>query len=235
MSMATLTILGMYKYKDGLFNQMNLPNGINKSDVINQILIDSSGFEVLYSDFDFMQDAIGLWSNSWYRTFEKWVKALSIKYAPLENYDRIEEWSDSDNSSTVKSSNENRNLRNSVNSNRNLNTLTRNTGTDLTIHNVSPFDTNAYASDSEDIVNLNNQSNVSDTGSTSTVGNDLGTVDTKDNGTSKSDRTHKGRIHGNIGVTTSQQMLREELNVARFNLVKKISDVFVKEFCIILY
>ena len=112
MSMATLSILGMYKYKDGLFNKLNLPNGISKSDVINQILLDSSSFEVLYSDFDFMQDAIGLWSNTWYRTFEKWVKALSIEYAPLENYDRIEEWSDSDNSSTVKSSNENRNLRN---------------------------------------------------------------------------------------------------------------------------
>lgn len=235
MSMATLTILGMYKFKDGLFNKLKLPDGISRDDVINRILLDGANFEILYSDFDFMQDVIGLWSNTWYRTFEKWLNALSIEYAPLENYDRIEDWTNSSNSKSNRNSTENRNLSNSLRSGRDLQSVTKNTGSDNTIHNVSPYDTGTYVADSQDIANLNNQSATTDTGTTTTNGTDSGTVNNTGNDSSNTDSTHKGRTHGNIGVTTSQQMLEEELKIARFNLVKQISDVFIKEFCIMLY
>lgn len=44
-----------------------------------------------------------------------------------------------------------------------------------------------------------------------------------------------GRAYGNIGVTTSQQMLESELEIARFNLVQQIVDVFKTEYCILVY
>lgn len=235
MSMATLTILGMYKFKDGLFNKLKLPDGIKKEDVINQILLDGSNFEILYSDFKFMQDAIGLWSNTWYRTFEKWQKALSLEYNPIENYDRMEDWTDLSNSKSNRNSTENRNLSNSMRSGRDLQSVTRNTGSDNTLHNVSPYDTGAYVADSQDIANLNNQSATTDTDTTTTNGTDSGTINNIGNDSSNTDSTHKGRTHGNIGVTTSQQMLEAELKIARFNLIKQISDVFIKEFCIMVY
>lgn len=46
---------------------------------------------------------------------------------------------------------------------------------------------------------------------------------------------HTGRTHGNIGVTTSQQMLEAELDVARFNVYDEAADLFVSEFCIYVY
>lgn len=235
MSMATMTIAGMYQFKDGLFDNLKLPDGINKEDVINQILLDGSNFEILYSDFNFMQDAIGLWSNTWYRTFEKWLNALSIEYAPLENYDRIEDWTVSSNSKSNRNSTENRNLSNSLRSGRDLHSITKNTGSDNTLHNVSPYDSGAYVADSQDIANLNNQSATTDTGTTTTSGTDSGTVTNNGNDSNNTNSTHKGRTHGNIGVTTSQQMLEEELKIARFNLIKQISDIFIKDFCIMLY
>lgn len=235
MSMATLTILGMYKFKKGLFNKLKLPDGISRDDVINRILLDGANFEILYSDFDFMQDVIGLWSNTWYRTFEKWLNALSIEYAPLENYDRIEDWTDSSNSKSNRNSTENRNLSNSLRSGRDLQSITKNTGSDNTLHNVSPYDSGAYVADSQDIANLNNQSATTDTGTTTTSGTDSGTVTNNGNDSNNTNSTHKGRTHGNIGVTTSQQMLEEELKIARFNLIKQISDIFIKDFCIMLY
>lgn len=235
MSMATMTIAGIYQFKDGLFNNLNLPDGINKDDVINQILLDGSNFEILYSDFNFMQDAIGLWSNTWYRTFKKWQKALSLEYNPIENYDRMEDWMDSSNSKSNRNSIENRNLSNSMKSGRDLQSVTKNTGSDNTLHNVSPYDTGAYVADSQDIANLNNQSATTDTDTTTTNGTDSGTINNIGNDSSNTDSTHKGRTHGNIGVTTSQQMLEAELKIARFNLIKQISDVFIKEFCIMVY
>lgn len=235
MSMATMTIAGMYHFKDGLFDNLNLPDGINKEDVVNRILLDGSNFEILYSDFKLMQDAIGLWSNTWYRTFEKWQKALLLEYNPLENYDRIEDWKDSSVNKMNRNYVENRNLSNSMRSDRNLQSVTKNTGSDTNSHNVSPYDSGAYVADSQDVANINNQSETADTGAMSTNGTDSGTVTNTGNDSSNTDSIHKGRIHGNIGVTTTQTLLKKELEIARFNLIKQISDVFIKEFCIMVY
>ena len=235
MSMATMTIAGMYQFKNGLFDNLNLPDGINKDDVVNQILIDGSNFEILYSDFKFMQDAIGLWSNTWYRTFEKWQKALSLEYNPIENYDRMEDWTDSSINKMNRNYVENRKLSNSMRSDRNLQSVTKNTGSDTNLHNVSPYDSIAYVADSQDIANINNQSATADTGTVSSNGTDSGTVTNTGNDSSNTDSAHKGRMHGNIGVTTTQTMLKEELKIARFNLIKQISDVFIKDFCIMVY
>ena len=49
------------------------------------------------------------------------------------------------------------------------------------------------------------------------------------------DVDHTGRIHGNIGVTTSQAMLKEELNVRYNNVYNMMSDVFIKELLVAVY
>lgn len=46
---------------------------------------------------------------------------------------------------------------------------------------------------------------------------------------------HNSRVHGNIGVTTSQQMLQAELDLQRWNIYEHIADIFVDEFCIQIY
>ena len=46
---------------------------------------------------------------------------------------------------------------------------------------------------------------------------------------------HTGRLYGNIGVTTSQQMLQSELDIAKFNLYDQIADIFCEEFCLMIY
>ena len=48
--------------------------------------------------------------------------------------------------------------------------------------------------------------------------------------------THTGRTHGNIGVTTSQQMLEQELEVSpKLNVYNYIIDSFKKRFCLLVY
>ena len=98
MSSAKITTVGFYQYMNAynndLFGLLNLPPGIDKDTLINNILLRGGEFEVVYSNPDFYKSAIGLWSNKHYRTFEKWINALNIDYNPLENYDRMEEWTD---------------------------------------------------------------------------------------------------------------------------------------------
>lgn len=48
--------------------------------------------------------------------------------------------------------------------------------------------------------------------------------------------SHKGRIHGNVGVTTSQQMLVQEIDISpRLNVYNYIIDSFRKRFCLLVY
>lgn len=63
--------------------------------------------------------------------------------------------------------------------------------------------------------------------------NDTGTSNTDASGTYANKRD--GLAYGNIGVTTSQQMLEAELEVARWNLIEQITDMFIRDFCILVY
>lgn len=100
MSSAKITLLGFYSYMNShgkdLFELLNVPTGIDKQILIDNILSRGGEFEVLYSNPEFTHDIIGSWSSKWNRTFTKWVEALSIEFAPLENYDRIETITDTE-------------------------------------------------------------------------------------------------------------------------------------------
>lgn len=53
--------------------------------------------------------------------------------------------------------------------------------------------------------------------------------------TTKNTNTRKARLYGNIGVTTTQQMLEEERKLLEFDIVGKIVDDFIHNFCIMVY
>lgn len=98
MSQSKMTILSFSNYMEAndtdLFSELQLPVGINRDILIKNILINAGDFEILYSNPYFMQEAIGVWSQKWERTFRRWVEVLNIDYDPLTNYDRHEEWTD---------------------------------------------------------------------------------------------------------------------------------------------
>lgn len=89
----------------------------------------------------------------------------------------------------------------------------------------------------------NSKSNSDDTLKVSSYDSDLMHDKEKTNGNNQSDIVSKsnannkrtGRAYGNIGVTTSQQMLDAELTIARFNLYNQIADIIVRDICIMVY
>ena len=197
--MATMTLIGIYNVTPNLFEYLDLPDGIDAETVRDNILLKSANFEVLYSNPEFIHDAIKIWSAKWYRTFERWQKALAIDYDPLENYDRREEWTDTGNGkSTVEG--------------------TTNDKADVT---------------TEQKVSAYNSDTMRDNFKTTTGSTSESSIDNTNTSETKNVRT--GRAHGNIGVTTSQQMLEAELSVARWNLYDHIADLFLSEFVIPVY
>lgn len=204
MSTAKLTLIGLYNNDNTLFDSLTLPTGIDKSLLVNNILLRSGDFEVLYADPDFLKPAIGLWGQKWSRTFEKWQKALAVEYDPLYNYDRREEWVTAEDEGTVTTG-------------KSMDVGSTDVGT-TSNDNVSAYNNNTLVPDKQNIL----------TSGSNTVGN------TEMENTSDRDRNEvrTGRAYGNIGVTTSQQMLQAELDVASWNLYEHITDIFLSEFII---
>lgn len=62
---------------------------------------------------------------------------------------------------------------------------------------------------------------------------DSGSMSGSDSGSFSEQHTLKA--YGNIGVTTSQQMLEAELKVAEFSIYDRIADMLVSQICIMVY
>lgn len=92
---------------------------------------------------------------------------------------------------------------------------------------------NANTNTSEDFKNGYNSSSQVLAGKTvSTSGTNIETTD-KSTGTDVLE--HRANMHGNIGVTTSQQMLQSELEVSKNLIAEVIVDDFKNKFCIVCY
>lgn len=220
MSSAKITLIGLYRWLNAehidLFDAFkSLPEGIDKETLVNLILTEGGEFEPLYADANMMKGQIDLFVSQHMRTFTKWVKALAIEYNPLENYDRMEDWTDVNHN--IESSTGNSSSNSSGNSNGN--------NTDNTNNSVSAFDDNRMSPHDSSITSSNSSANSSASSSSNSI----------TNGSSDGNSTHTGRTHGNIGVTTSQQMLQSELDIARFNIYQHICDLFIDELLLAVY
>lgn len=49
------------------------------------------------------------------------------------------------------------------------------------------------------------------------------------------DSIHTGRVHGNIGVTTSMQLIKEELELRKYDIMEQIVRAFEKDVIIQIY
>ena len=231
MSSAKITTIGFYNWmqsqNDDLFSKMNIPVGIKKETLIDNILLRAGEFEVVYANPFFFQNAIGIWSDKHKRTFEKWISALSLEYNPIENYDRMEEWEDN---SKENSNGTNKSIETS-NGNSSGYTSGSTSLNDINDNRVSAYDSDGYQPESQNT----NKSTGSNSSSTNTNTNNTRNNDISSKTNTSNNSKHSGRIHGNIGVTTSQQMLESELSLAAWNVYEHITDLFIEEFCIAIY
>ena len=159
-------------------------------------------------------------------------EALRTEYSPIENYDRKEdikrEYKDSGTDTetlTLGSS-----------------TTSTHTGTDTntmqgggsTEKGVSAYNEDGYTNREKDTETQNStntqqyDTTVTNTGS----GSDM----TKTDYGKQRTETENTRIHGNIGVTTSQQMIESEMSLrAKYDIYKIISREFEREFLVQIY
>ena len=238
MAQSKITLIGMENYLNpdhSVFEKMQLPEGIDRDTLIGSIIMRCQEFELLYSDPDFMIAAVDVWSRKNYWTFDKWVKAINIEYDPLYNYDRTERSTDTHEGDYEKKGKD-KNSGSDTRTNDLTMTNDLKTENDTTVtHKEKAYNDSSFVPTTEDVTD----GEIKDTGTvknTGTMTDAYGRIfDSNETGKDKYKDIHESRMFGNIGVTTSQQMLQSELDIARWNMYEHIADLFCSEFCIMVY
>lgn len=221
--MATLSILGLYNYDDSIFDLMCFPDDFSqdqKQHTINNILMDCAELEVLYPDTSFIKSAIASWSFMQKSVWNRLYRAELAEYNPIENYRRHEE------ESTVIDETEQHSGSDSSTST-NTNTSTGSDSGTVT-HSVTGYDSNQLVTQGED--------ETSGTSSSSDTQTGTGSVTHGEKIKHDGDNGRELLAYGNIGVTSSQDMLNQEIEIApKLNTVNYIVNDFKNRFCILVY
>lgn len=227
--MYRLSLYGLYSWDSTLFDKMFFPNEADKENFIDSLILSYGMCEPLYPDFDFMKDsAIPAWSKKWKSSIESVYKVLeTLDYEPIENYDRHEEWTDSPDITRIsQASGTDTNEVKSESKQSN-----GNSGTDTSENKVSAFNESGYSPNEQNSTTYGSktetESNGKDTGTTTYGRKDINT----EQGTNK----HVGHVHGNIGVTTSQQMIQSELELRKQSFIDYCTGLFAQDLLLLVY
>ena len=220
---ARLSLLGMFNYDNTLFDGMTLPEEFDtdtKDILVANLLLECAELEVIYSSWDFLQMAIAAWSAKEVVTWDRLYQAMVAEYNPIENYNRTE-----------KTNIQNRGAMTHGGNDSDVGTgydSDVGSGTDTLTNSVTSFDSNTYAPHDQS----QNQKG-------STITHNLNSTITHNYGHTITDTTGSlttSNISGNIGVTTSQQMLEQEIELApKLNVINYIIDSFKQRFCLLVY
>lgn len=239
-----MSIMGLYQYDNSIFNDMILPEGIDKEDVVNNLLIELDELEILYPKPETMKLVIGIWSNKELKVWQKLYDTTILDYNPIWNKDSYVENSNTEtrnlqniNTETMNLQDVNTETRNLTGTNNGSATAT-NTGSDITKNYVFGYNETGKAQQNESEVLLGsgntstNNNSATDSGTITNSGNNSGTIGNNENNTGTIGNEYNSREYGNIGVTTTQQMIKQERDIDKFNIIDYIINSFKQRFCI---
>lgn len=228
---ATVSLLGLKRLNDGILDELVVPDGVDVELVKDNLLAETAELELIYPDAMFMQAMIGRWSAKELPIWERLYKTTLLEYNPIENYDRMEEWTEAEDTKKNTEADATGTSKTDTDG-----TSTRESNTDGVINDqkyVSAYNEVDFTPTERDN-NTQNEKNNSEQ-------KDVGTVSVKTSAENTTDETgnrnllRKGRAHGNIGVTTSQQMIEAERDVALYNIIDVIINSFKNRFCLQVY
>ena len=208
-----------------------LPEGIDHTTLDPLLLAETAELELLYPEPNTLKTVIFAWSMARKPAWAKMLEALESEYSPIENYDRSETWTDTRNLTDNHSGSENRQSAGQRAGTNTRQEASSSTGSDT--ESVVGYNETAWTNKDkhETTGGLNSSVNGSDNLSTSDTENRTDQAADTHTGTIQ----HTSRIHGNIGVTTAQQMITTELELRKMDIYNLIVKEFIKMFCLGVY
>ena len=179
---------------------------------------------------------IGIWSSKEKPYWDRVYAASLLEYNPIENYRRTETESIEDDRTEQHSGTDTQTSTGSETNTGSSTSTDTNSGTDTETNSVTGYDSNSFvAHDKSEMAHghvLQNQAS----------GNNTNTHNGSNSMQHGEKIVHDGTTersvlaYGNIGVTTSQDMLTQEMEIAKIiNVIPIIIESFKNRFCLMVY
>lgn len=219
-------LIALYNWDSTIFDGLKVPTAadlnpdieyispipaLSDADLLDELLAQLGEMTPVYNKPDIFKSQVEVWARIHKPEWTKLWQTTIYKYNPIWNKDgTYTETLDRSGNNTGKSSG-------------------NNSGKDTTgygrvdTHNVTGYNTNSFSPSSQDVAGGSDTRNSS------------GSYSDNSSGSYSDKQTLTRTEHGNIGVTTTQQMMKEEREAAVFNLYDFIIEAFKKRFCIMIY
>lgn len=182
-----------------------IPLNIQSSDLYLMWVLKYSSFKYISDDVDEIKRYVDILSKIYSNRFTKSVSVLLADYNPIENYNSTE-------TENIEISGEN-SATSEISTNSSGESTSNTTGE--TTETLSPYDSENFNNNSK-----NNSSGVT-TETSSSSDNSSNTM----SGTSSQTNNRTLKRSGNIGVTTSQQMIQSEIELRKNDLINDFFNI----------
>ena len=213
MAQSTLSLLGLYNYDNTILDDLALPPELeeNRETITSNLLLESAELEILFPDPVVLKTAIAFWSRKCLPVWKELYDTTQYEYNPIWNKDGTYTELETRNLAGLET--------------RNLTGGSQDSGTGSS---TAEYDVYGYNSETAVHESKTTDSNTYSRTSSSTQG---GTINNTDTGTIQHQRTEQG----NIGITSTQELIERQRAVVEFNIMDRIIKDFINRFCILVY
>lgn len=240
MGMDRITLWGFNEYLDGKlmdFLPEVLPPDTFDASILEELLyIECGDLYPYYQVPTFLKAQIRNFFLRNQDQFRRVWEALNSEYNPIENYDRIEAWSDSHSSSEQHSESLSASASEQLSQSSSESVHASTSSSDST-SSSSRGDISAYNSDTlrPQSASSGNAATASSTAN-NTQGQSVGQTNRSNiearqrqlNEGRQALDSHRGRVHGNIGVTSSQQLIESSIELGSYDIYLWVVTLFQK-------
>ena len=235
--------LGLFNWDNTIFDLLVIPSELDRETLINNLLAETAELEVLYPNPVVFKNLLGIWSSKELDVWNRLYATTQYEYNPIENYNRYEDGSDSG-SNTVQHSGMDTHADGLTQGGMDTHADGLTSGGSDTVngekttgHWIAGFDSAPSGDDDGLVKQTRDEENAETTTEYGRTENRTGNyaygktenrsgnyaygekVETDNEG------EHELHAHGNIGVTTTQKLIREQRQIEEFNIYDIIIEL----------
>lgn len=227
----TINLASLYEWNNSLFNDLKLPVAptplyegqfiddmppVDKQVIIDNLLFDTYEHEVIIADPIAMQKLIALWSKRHVDRWQKIYNTFWYKYNPIWNKDGL----------IVETETETRDLAGTAEESGGSEASSSTEGDATSTDSVAGFN-------EPNTLTANKKNVLEHSDLTTTESSDTRTAATTDTGTIEHERRREEQ--GNIGVTSTQELIERERSINGVSIYDIIIEEFKKQFILSVY
>lgn len=210
-----LSLVGLYKAAPEILDLFTIPDGLDKDIAISTIMDETAELSLIDISPPSLKWRIGIWSKGQLWKWTELYNTMLYDYNPIHNYDRTENEALKETRKLTWKNNAQESMAQNIGDVEDVESATSkagyNTGEMVLSDSTKDNNTRYRRSESGAVTNQEN----------------------KNTGTVKHDNSK--RMYGNIGVTSTQELIKQQREVVDFNIYKIIAEDFKEKFCIMLY